>query len=136
MRMKTMSARHIAAAGAAVVLFACGIAAAEDVQEVTVQATRVLSTKLQGHTASGVPILDVSLSYGVSTAGLDLATNSGATALEGRVKRAAAAACKEIGRRYPGATPDESDCTKDAAAKAMVKVKEVVAAAEKSAKMS
>jgi UrcA family protein len=92
-----------------------------------------MSTKWVG-TSSGIPILDVSLSYGVSTAGLDLATKSGATALETRVKDAAAAACKEIGQKYPDATPNEAECAKSATAKAMVKVHELVAAAAEKAK--
>jgi UrcA family protein len=122
------------AVGVAAALFASGAALAQDVQEVKVQATRVMSTKLAGRTASGIPILNISLSYGVSTAGLDLATHSGALELETRVKDAAAAACKEIGRKYPDATPSDAACAKDASAKAMVRVHELVAAAEKGAK--
>jgi UrcA family protein len=123
--------RATAAAGAAAACLASGMAYAQQIQEVKVQATRLMSTKSAGRTTSGIPILDVSLSYGVSTEGLDLATNSGATELEGRVRNAAAAACKEIGQRYPDATPSEAQCAKNATAKAMVKVHELVAAAEK-----
>jgi hypothetical protein len=41
---------------------------AQDMGEVTVQASRIV-TKTEGKTASGIPIVDVSLTYGVSTKG-------------------------------------------------------------------
>ena len=120
-------------AGATAAVLISGISLAQSApQEVTVQAKRMTSTTLVGRSASGIPIVDISLSYGVSTEGLDLATNSGATALADRVKDAAAAACKEIGQKYPDATPSEADCAKNATHKAMTKVNELVAAAEKS----
>ncbi len=102
--------------------------------EVMVQATRVVNTKLIG-TSSGIPIIEVSLSYGVSVADLDLASHAGATELEQRVNGAAQAACKELGRQYPDSKPKDAECAKAAAAKAMVKVHQLVAAAvKKSAK--
>lgn len=107
------------------------IAVAQNIEEVTVQATRMLSTKTAGRTASGVPIVDVSLAYGVSTTGLDLASHVGAMELEKRVHDAAMAACKEISKQYPDATPSEADCAKAAAEKAMVRVHELEAAAAK-----
>jgi hypothetical protein len=51
--------------------------------------------------------------------------------LEKRVKDAGSAACKEIGHQYPDSTPNDADCAKAAVAKAMVKVNELVAAADK-----
>jgi UrcA family protein len=107
------------------------MAVAQNLQEVTVQGTRVVNTKTVGRTASGVPIVDVSLSYGVSTAGLDLASHVGAVELEKRVHDAAVAACHEIGKQYPDATPSEEDCAKAATGKAMVRVHELEAAAAK-----
>lgn len=109
------------------------IAVAQNVEEVTVQGTGILNVKTVAKTASGVPIVDVSLSYGVSTAGLDLASHVGATELEKRVHEAARAACKEISKQYPDATPSEADCAKAAADKAMVRVQELEAAAAKKA---
>jgi UrcA family protein len=103
---------------------------AQDMGEVTVQASRVVS-KSVGKTASGVPIVDVSLSYGVSTQGLDLASHAGALELQKRVTDAAQAACKELARQYPVATPQDNDCAKAAAAKAMVQVNAMLAAAAK-----
>jgi len=118
----------IAIAAAAVALFG-SLAVAQSSDEITVQGTRVMSTKSAGRTSTGVPILDVSLSYGVSTAGLDLASRVGALELEKRVHDAAMAACKEISKQYPNATPSEDACAKAAADKAMVRAHELEAAA-------
>jgi UrcA family protein len=79
----------------------------------------------------GVPIKNVSLSYGVSTAELDLSTQSGRQELQQRVSNAAKAACKELGRQFPEATPSDLDCVKAATNKAMVQVQQLVAAATK-----
>ena len=101
--------------------------------EISVQASRV-TTATVGQTTTGtpgVPIQHVSLSYGVSTAGLDLSSQSGKQELEGRVNRAAAAACKELGRQFPSATPSDLDCVKVATSKAMVQVHQLETAAAK-----
>ena len=122
------------------VVVVCGLAAcalfssvsiAQDVQEVTVQATRILNKKTVGHTSSGIQIIDVSVAYGVSAADLDLASHVGALALEKRVRDAAMRACKEITRQYPDATPADAECAKAAEDKAMVRVRELEAAAAK-----
>lgn len=107
---------------------------AQTLEEVKVEAFRSVGTKGAGRSISGVPILDLSLSYGVSLAGLDLSTSSGALEAEGRVNRAAEAACKEIGRQYPDATPDQKVCARTASEKALVTLHELVAAAEKARK--
>ena len=103
---------------------------AQDMGEVTVQASRVV-TKTVGRTASGIPIVDVSLSYGVSTQGLDLSSRAGALELQKRVSDAALAACKELARQYPDSTPGNNDCAKAATAKAMVQVNALLAASAK-----
>jgi UrcA family protein len=107
-----------------------GAAFAQKTEEVTVIGTRVVEKEV-GREASGVRINEVSLSYGVSYAGLDLASAAGASELEKRVHEAASAACKETSHQRPLAhlTPDEPTCAKMAADKAMVKVHELVAAA-------
>ena len=117
--------------GAVASLSLSSVAVAQDVERITVQATRVMSTKTVGRTSSGVPIVDVSVSYGVSTGGLDLSSGAGAAELEKRVSDAARTACKEIDRQYPDATPSNAECAKAATDKAMVKVHELVAAAQK-----
>lgn len=130
--MKNSTALAIAAAlGAAM---AGSFAPAQDMQAVTVQASRTVPAKVTEHITAGVPIVDISIAYGVKTSDIDLATHSGATVLEQRVRDAAKAACKEIGRQYPEATPNEQDCASAAVAKAMVQVKSMVAAAEQAHK--
>ena len=47
-----------------------------------------------------------------------------------RINDAAEAACKEIGRQYRDATPDERTCAKAASDKAMTSLNKMVAAAE------
>ena len=102
---------------------------AQTIPEVNVQATRTVEAKVIGRTTTGIPIKSVSLSYGVSTAGLDLSSVAGAQELERRVNDAALAACKEVGRQYPNATPSDVECAKDAAKTAMVKAHELIQAA-------
>jgi UrcA family protein len=126
-----MSKRMIkVAAGLLAAVSVTGIVIAQDTGEVTVQASRVVK-KTIGTTSSGIPIQDISLSYGVSTAGLDLSSSSGAAALKKRVADAAQAACKELGRQYPASTPEDAQCAKAATDKAMVKVNELLAGAHK-----
>jgi UrcA family protein len=108
-----------------------GIAVAQDVGEITVQATRLAKTT--SRISGGIPIVDATLSYGVSYANLDLASHAGAMELEKRVHNAAMTACKEIAKQVPDATPSVEDCAKNAAGKAMVKVRELEAAAAKKA---
>jgi UrcA family protein len=98
--------------------------------EISVEAMRVTKSTI-GRSASGIPIENVALSYGVSTEGLDLSTDSGKQALEKRVSDAAMAACKELGRQYPGAKPSDSECAKAATTKAMAQIQQVEAAAAK-----
>lgn len=108
--------------------FTGNILLAQQIPEVTVQASRVVEKQV-GRTSTGIPIVDVSLSYGVSYAGLDLVTNAGVMELEKRVKDAAMQACKELSRQYPISAQSDADCAKAAADKAMVKVHELAAAA-------
>lgn len=107
------------------------VAAAEDMGEVTVQASRVVSVKDVGRNASGLPIQEVSLSYGVRIQDLDLASDVGVKELKKRVTAAARVACFELGRQYPDSLPKGADCTRQATDKAMVRVNELIAAAAK-----
>jgi len=127
--------KSITAISVGVLMLLCGDLMAQDSSEVRVEATRVVSKDSSGPRGpTGFPMKDLSLTYGVSLAGLNLATYSGATEAEKRVNAAAIAACKEIGRQYPDATPSEDECVKHAAKKAMVEVQQLVADAEKTAK--
>ncbi len=105
------------------------IAADASVEEITVRAERATSTQV-GRTSSGVPILEYELSYKVSLEGLDLATESGASALKQRVHEAAKMACADLDRLYPDVEPDR-DCARKAADEAMPALNAAVAAARK-----
>ena len=107
-----------------------GSAFAQTPDEVIVEGARTVKTTI-GHSASGIPIQNVALSYGVSTEGLDLSTDSGRQALEKRVSDAAMAACKELGRQFPDATPSDADCAKIATNKAMAQIEKLEATASK-----
>jgi len=118
--------------GVAVAVVACaligGTATAQSIDQVSVQGQRPLSTKVVGRTSSGIPIVDVSLSYDVRLAGLP-ASSAGSVELARRINVAAEAACREISRSYPEATPSDAECARQAADKAMVKARELVAVA-------
>ncbi len=122
------------AAGLFAATFTGTVALAQQAPEVTVQASRSVQRNEVGRSSSGFPIVDVSLSYGVSYAGLDLATHVGALQLERRVHDAASKACGELDRQYPIGAPSVADCTKAAAGAAMVKVHDLTAAAQSTAK--
>ena len=107
-----------------------GIAVAQNIDEITVQGTRTVNTK-EVRLPYEVPVNDVSLTYGVSTKGLDLTSDAGFMEAEKRVKDVAATACRELGKLYPHAAPSNEECTKVAVDEAMVKLKKLAAAAGK-----
>jgi UrcA family protein len=125
--------KSITAISAGALMLLCGNLMAQNPAEVKVEATRILSKQTNARGPTNFPMTDLSLAYGVSLAGLNLGTKSGADEAEKRVNAAAAAACKEIARQYPEATPNENQCAREAAKKAMVQVNEMVLAAEKTA---
>jgi UrcA family protein len=105
-----------------------GAAMAQALPDVTVQGSRAVKAEVD-HTDPW--ILKVSLSYDVSTAGLDLATPAGAKEFEKRVNDAALAVCKELGKQYPNSWPNDEGCAKAATHEAMGKVHKLEAAAAK-----
>jgi len=107
-----------------------GGALAQTATEVTVTSSRAVE-KSAGKTATGVPIVDVALSYGVTAKGLDLTTSNGRAEFEKRVSDAAMEACQELGKRYPGSSPSDAQCAKSATDKAMVQVHQIEDAATK-----
>ena len=109
------------------------IAVAEELPAIVVTGKGVVAAKSAGNTSSGVPIVDMSITYGVSYAGLDLASAAGAAEIEKRVNDAAKEACKEIAARYPVRefTTTEAQCAKAAAEQAMVKARALIAEAGK-----
>jgi len=112
---------------------ALDVAVAQGLQEIVVSAKRVITVTPAGKSASGVPFVDMSISYGVSYAGLDLASAAGAAEIEKRVNDAAKEACKEIAAQHPleHFTTTDAECAKAAADKAMVKARALIAEAGK-----
>jgi len=108
------------------------IAVAQEMPEVVVSGTRAI-VKTPAADSHGFPIVDMSVSIGVSYAGLDLASAAGAAELGKKVNDAAKQACKEIGnqRPYRQFRTSESECAKAAADEAMVKVHALLAEAGK-----
>jgi len=121
--------RHaIAAAGAIAIALATGAVVAQELEAVTVRASRVEQERV-GMTSSGVPIYEVSVSYRVSYADLDLKTVAGSAQLEERVEQAAVDACEQIDARYPKAKPKGEACVKATVDEAMLDVRKVIEAA-------
>jgi UrcA family protein len=116
------------AIGAVAATIVGGIAVADDIVAITVETSRQLAVT-QGMDNS----TKVSLSHPVSAKGLDLTTSAGASDLEMRVKDAAEAVCREIGKLYPDSTPTAEECAKNASARAMHRVHEMIAEAKKKA---
>jgi UrcA family protein len=111
-------------------IVAGGALAQTTTPEVTVTSTKVME-KTVGRTTSGIPIVDVSLSYGVSPKGLDLTSSAGRAAFEKRVSDAAMEACQELGKRYPVSSTSDAQCAKAATDKAMAQVHQIEDAATK-----
>ena len=90
-------------------------------ETVTVTGSRAVPEKSVGTSTVGADIREVSLSYKVNAADLDLASSAGEAELEKRVKAAASAACKELDRLAFGdpTSPDDATCVKKAVDKAM-----------------
>ena len=122
-------------AGAVASVLVGGAASAMTAEEVNVSATRAVP-KVVGRDASGAAIVNVTLSYGVSYAGLDLASNAGVVELTKRINDAAKAACTEIAKQNPLSNfqNDDASCAKSAADKAIASVQPVIAAAGKKGK--
>jgi UrcA family protein len=104
------------------------IATAQNAKEVKIQAQRVINEKVVAHITGGGKIIELTLSYPVNFADLDITSASGAAELAKRVQDTARAACAEIGSKYPSATPSDAICAQKAAAKAMSEVRKIVAA--------
>ena len=105
------------------------IATAQNAKEVKIQATRAINEKVIAYITGGGKIIELTLSYPVNFADLDITSVSGAAELEKRVQDAARAACAEIGSKYPNATPSNAVCAQKAEAKALSEVRKLVAAA-------
>jgi UrcA family protein len=98
--------------------------------EVLVESHRAVETTV-GKSYTGIPIVDVSMNYTVTSKGLDIGTPAGAREFEARVKDAATAGCKELGQRYPNSSTSDTECVKKAVDKAMVDARKLEDAAAK-----
>lgn len=109
--------RRLLAALAAVSL-AMPIAPMAYAQDITVTAPR----HGKRDPATGAPIETVTHSVTVSTAGLDLATDSGLRTAEGRVRQAAVGACRWLDQHYT-TVADSRNCVKEATDDAMARAR-------------
>jgi UrcA family protein len=125
-------------AGTKIALFALGSVLiggavfAEEISQVTVTASRP-TAKVVGFTTRGVPIQEVAVSFKLGYSDLNLATHSGAVALESRINEAARKACKELDKDYPLLAPGGDNCVKMAVDESMAQAHAAIAAAEKKA---
>jgi len=118
--MSRLFSTRASIAALAVGVFLGGAASAQvsDLGGVTVTAPRVI-----GRGAGGIPIERVSMSATVRYSDLNLKTPQGASALDIRVKDAAASLCKNLEADYPIGTPDAFTCAKEAVTNAAAQVR-------------
>jgi UrcA family protein len=83
------------------------LAADPPTAQVTIRGERPTS-KVVGHTSSGIPVEQYELAYHVKYTDLDLSTPVGANALKARVYTAADSLCKDLDKLYPMAERDTS----------------------------
>jgi UrcA family protein len=111
------------------------VAPGASAQEVKIEASKVVTVKNQ-HSKTGIQQETVQLSHTVSFADLDLATNTGASELKGRIQDTATQICKQLGVIYPAGTPsnestDREACIKGAVDSAMGPASLAIASAQK-----
>lgn len=98
---------------------------AQQAPEVIVEAPHLESTTVKGAQA-------LTIVYRVSYADLNLATHTGASELEKRIKDSATKACTQLQKLY--ATSVEPPCSQAAIKNAMAQADKAIAAAEKGAR--
>jgi UrcA family protein len=119
---------------AAALAIASGTAAAQQANEIVVEAPRFGATAERG--PEGGPIELATVTHRVSYKDIDIGTSAGAKVLEQRINDAAKAACQAIDKLDPFRVPatDDPPCEKAAVKKAMAKARVAIAAAEKAHK--
>ena len=123
-----------AAIGAAAIIAFCTAAVADQkLQQVRVEATRIVTTDA-GRSYAGVPVKNIALSYEVNLDDLDLSTSAGLATAEKRINTAAMAACKEIGSAHPESTPADAQCASAAARGPLAQLHKAGAATKEPAK--
>jgi len=95
-----------------------------EVEEIVVTGRRII-TRTVTRTPVGATLNEMTLSYRIGYGDLDLRSGAGRSELERRVSDAAVAACKEIGRVYPFAEPNDAECTRISRDRAMQQVKKL-----------
>lgn len=106
------------------------IGAGAAVEDVTVSASR---SRVDANTTRWpkAGVQSITFSYGINAASYDLTTAAGVAGFEQLVNATAADVCQEVFSKYPAVKPDDGECAKTATADAMIKVHELVAAAQK-----
>jgi UrcA family protein len=110
------------------IALASAVTAAEQLQEVTVQGSRMVKAVTGRSPTTGAPIESVTLSRPVSYSDLDLSTSKGAHELDSRVAAEAKALCDELDKLFP-LTPPDAACLKKATDGGMGLAKKLIAAA-------
>ena len=123
-----MKTKHLALVLALLATGISSIASSDSTEGITITSKALPTIKYKEN-----HIVEISLSYVVSTSDLDLATDSGAQALQQRMQNAADTVCKEIGREYPKSWPNDKECAKAAVDRAMPKALALIDAAKKAA---
>lgn len=104
--------------------------AAQPLQVIKIQAG-VLTKRVIGHTATGVPIEETTVSRLVHYGDLNLNTSAGRATLKKRVRAAAGDACKRLEALDPLQGKDTPECVHSALARAAHRVQDVIAYARK-----
>jgi UrcA family protein len=121
--------RVILAVAAIAVAGAGAIAQQSNLPEVKIEAAR--SVTRVGTSTIGAPIELVQIIRRVSYKDLDIATTSGATELQKRIRDTAQAACKQLDTLYPLEHIDTTSCVRDAVNGSTAQTQAAIASAER-----
>ena len=103
--------------------------AADKPQTVSVTAN-VVTRRVVGRSAIGAPVEEVTLTHRVGYADVNIATHTGAVALERRGHEAARLGCRQLARLYPSAQERQAQCIPRAVSDASRGVHEAITAAQ------
>jgi len=102
-------------------------AIAQPTEEITVSAPRMVQKNV-GRSLSGIPIQEISISYQLSYADLDLTKSAGVIELDRRIDTVAKQACSGLDNLHPLSAKDP-DCVRNAINSAADQRKHAIAAA-------
>jgi UrcA family protein len=103
------------------------VLAADTLEEVTVQGSRVAKQVIGRDPANGTPIERVALTRAVDYSDLDLSTTLGSKEMANRVAAAAKTVCEELNKLFPMMAEDPT-CIKRATDEGMKKADKVIMA--------